>query len=1191
MEDADEPRPAAEELEEEIKRVEQENAAADKDYHRAKRRLLVVMGRYHGKPAKILIDSGSQLDLVDQGFVEKHRLPVTETAKWTVSLAGGQTQDASIEAAGPIKIGTYVTDLKTQVTRLTDYDVILGKPWLTRANPQINWRHNVVQVWQDGQPIRFAAKTPAAQPRGTSKVATVTAKQLKRLMKKPGVEAFIGAISAAEEERAEASASDGTAKRSVGEPPPTAATPSKWDRVVDRFLDVFADIPGKPPERDIEHKIELEPGAKPQFRQLIRMSPAELLECKKQLKDYMSKQHVRPSKSPWGAPVIFVRKKDGTLRMCIDYRALNKTTIKDRYPMPRIDELLDQLKGAKYFSKLDLRSGYHQVRVAEADVQKTAFRTKHGHFEFTVMPFGLSNAPATFQRMMNDVLRPFIDDFVVVYLDDILIYSRTEEEHERHLHQVLEKLREKKLYAKRSKCEFGLEKVEYLGHTVGPEGLSMDDSKVEAILAWPVPKGVKELRSFLGLAGYYRRFIKGFAGRTAAISNLLKQTVPWSWEEPQQAAFDDLKHAMSTAPVLILPDPDLPYEVFTDASGFGIGATLLQDQGQGLQPCAFLSHKLTDAERKYPTHEQELLGIIHALKIWRPYLEGAHFLVNSDHRALEELATQPKLSLRQARWVEFLQSYDCRVKYVQGDKNRADALSRRPDLLAISVLEHDDTFMERVREQQEGDPYPQHNRHLQLDDDGLYYMGTQLYIPVSLRTHVLDELHRTAYGGHLGVDKVTAAAKRRFYWPHLRKTIRTYVRKCTDCQRNKPRNKAAFGPLEPIPVPVRPWQQITLDLVTALPTTTTGYDAVLVFVDRLSKMVHFVPTTKSCKSTEVARLFKQHVYRAHGLPEVIIGDRDQRWNSEFWRAVFQSLGTKVRLSTAYHPQTDGQTERANRTMEEILRAYVHPLGDDWDQHLADAEFAYNNSEHASSGQTPFQTAYGYHPRTPVDLYNPVEAEDTPAAEQFLHTILRNHAAAKAALEQANQRSKEAYDRHRARTPFRKGEWAFLDASHYTFQGDQNKLKPPFLGPYRIKEMKGPLAAQLELPSRTRIHPTVNVSRLKHFQGERTADGTPVDLPLTRDQVDILESLEEDARQDHQSVEIEDVVGWRKVRRTGTKKRLRKEILVKLLDQAEENNTWMPEEELRGKDAYWDIRIEEKLEDGTLPQSETVYRDA
>ena len=879
--------------------------------------------------------------------------------------------------------------------------------------------------------------------------------------------------------------------------------------------------------------------------------------------------------------------------MCIDYRALNQQTVKDRYPMPRIDELLDQLGGAKVFTKLDLRSGYHQIRVAPEDIKKTAFRTRDGHYEFTVMPFGLTNAPATFQRMMNDIMRPFTDKFVVVYLDDILVYSRTEEEHKDHLRQVLQRLREEKLVAKKSKCSFGTAEVEYLGHTVGPDGVKMDDVKIKAIKEWPTPSTRKELRSFLGLAGYYRRFIEKFAHRVMPMSELLKESVPWSWSHAQDNAFNDIKSAMTTAPVLAIPNPALPYEVYTDASGFGVGAVLLQDHGRGLQPIAYLSHKLSDAERKYATHEQELLGIIHALKVWRPYLEGAEFKVNSDHKALTELATQPKLSRRQANWVEFLQAYDCKVKYVEGPDNVADPLSRRPDLVnvntqqtvvwdtvstgglhaantansevnAMSLLSEDSSFKGLLRGALPGDDYPKRNRFLREEED-LVYLGRLLYVPPSLRRHVMQEAHDTSYSGHLGVDKTCAAIKRRFWWPHLRKSVRRYIGKCGECQRSKPRAHKAFGPMQPIPAPDRPWEQMTMDLITALPKTTRGHDSILVFVDRLTKMIRCVATKKKIGAQATARLFMRTIFRYHGLPEVIISDRDPRWNSLFWRSVFQSLQTKTRLSTSYHPQTDGQTERANRTLEEMLRSYVHPHGDDWDQRLGEVEFAYNNSEQKSTGQTPFYLLYGYHPRTPIDLYNPEAVEETPAAKDFVKRLIDGHQAAKAAMEIAGQRQKEQFDRRAAAVPFQKGDWVLLSSSHCKFQGRTDKLTRRFLGPYKIESLSANrLAATLRLPSTVRINPTVHVSRLKIYKGDKRPDGTPKETSPAEMHVED-EGREEDdqARED---LIVEGIIAWRNVERIKPPhKVIRQEFLVKWRGRGEEDNTWIAKSKLDRED--------------------------
>ena len=454
------------------------------------------------------------------------------------------------------------------------------------------------------------------------------------------------------------------------------------------FADVFpADLPSElPPRRDVDHRIELEQGASPPSRPTYRLSPSELDVLRKQLDDLMAHKFIQPSQSPYGAPVLFVKKKDGELRMCVDYRALNKITIKNKYPLPRIDELLDRLHGARWFSKIDLRSGYHQVRIHPDDVAKTAFRTRYGHFEFLVLPFGLTNAPATFMHLMQQIFRPHLDSFVIVFLDDILIYSKTLDEHKTHVETVLQLLRENKLYAKQSKCEFFRSSVSFLGHVVSADGVGMEADKVKAVRDWPIPTSVHDIRSFLGLAGYYRRFVRNFSAIAAPLSDLVRHDRKWEWTEVQQQAFDALKSALTNGPTLLTPDETLPYVVKTDASGFAIGAELCQDQGKGLQPIAYLSKKMNAAERNYPVHEQELLAVVCALREWRHYLHGQPFTVLTDHNSLQHLHTQPHLSRRQIRWTEFLAEFQFKISYQKGKDNVvADALSRRKDHASESV--------------------------------------------------------------------------------------------------------------------------------------------------------------------------------------------------------------------------------------------------------------------------------------------------------------------------------------------------------------------------------------------------------------------------------------------------------------------------------------------------------------------------
>jgi len=445
--------------------------------------------------------------------------------------------------------------------------------------------------------------------------------------------------------------------------------------IVCEYPDVFPEeLPGMPPDRDIEFAIDLYPGTAPIAKRPYRMAPTELAELKEQLKKLQQKGFIRPSSSPWGAPVFFVTKKDGSLRMCVDYRSLNAVTIKNKYPLPRIDDLFDQLKGAKYFSKIDLRSGYHQLKIRESDIYKTAFVTRYGPYEFTVMSFGLTNAPAYFMNLMNKVFMDGLDKYVVVFIDDILIYSKDKEEHEHHLRTVLERLRSHKVYAKFSKCEFWLEKIAFLGHIITAEGVSVDPKKVQVVMEWQQPINISEIRSFIGLAGYYRRFIEGFAKIARPMSSLLQKDKKFEWTEACERSFQKLKEKLTTAPVLALPDIHRDFVIYCDASRQGLGCVLMQDN----KVIAYASRQLRTHERNYPTHDLKLAAVVHALKTWRHYLIGNRCELYTDHKSLKYVFTQLDLNLRQRRWLELIKDYDLDIHYHPGKANVvADALSRK----------------------------------------------------------------------------------------------------------------------------------------------------------------------------------------------------------------------------------------------------------------------------------------------------------------------------------------------------------------------------------------------------------------------------------------------------------------------------------------------------------------------------------
>jgi hypothetical protein len=453
------------------------------------------------------------------------------------------------------------------------------------------------------------------------------------------------------------------------------ASPVERIPVVCDYPDVFPDeLPGMPPDRDIEFAIELQPGTAPISKRPYRMPPAELAELKKQLQELLDKGFIRPSTSPWGCPALFVKKKDESLRMCVDYHPLNAMTIKNKYPLPRIDVLFDQLVGAKVFSKIDLRSGYHQIKIHASDIPRTAFSTRYGLYEFLVMSFGLTNAPAYFMYLMNSVFMPELDKFVVVFIDDILVYSKNEDEHTVHLHIVLQRLRDHRLYAKLSKCDFWLREIKFLGHTISQDGLLVDPEKVQEVMDWKPPTTVRQIRSFLGLAGYYRRFIPDFSRIAKPMTELLKKGVKYEWSQKCEDAFHTLRQHLTTAPVLAQPDNTKPFEVYCDASGTGLGCVLIQDN----RVIAYASRALRPHEQNYPTHDLELAAVVHALKIWRHYLMGAHCNIYTDHMSLKYIFTQADLNMRQRRWLELIKDYDLEVHYHPGKANVvADALSRK----------------------------------------------------------------------------------------------------------------------------------------------------------------------------------------------------------------------------------------------------------------------------------------------------------------------------------------------------------------------------------------------------------------------------------------------------------------------------------------------------------------------------------
>ncbi|GJV24488.1 retrotransposon protein, putative, ty3-gypsy subclass [Tanacetum coccineum] len=762
------------------------------------------------------------------------------------------------------------------------------------------------------------------------------------------------------------------------------------------FPEVFPeDLPGLPPMRQVEFQIDLVPGAAPVARAPYRLAPSELQELSTQLQELSDKGFIRPSSSPWGAPVLFVKKKDGSFWMCIDYRELNKLTVKNRYPLPRIDDLFDQLQGSRVYSKIDLRSGYHQLRVREEDIPKTAFRTRYGHYEFQVMSFGLTNAPAS------------------------------EEEHAEHLKLILELLKKEELYAKFSKCEFWLSK--------------------------PMTK-------------------------------LTQKNVKFDWSEKAEAAFQLLKQKLF----------------------------LMQRE----KVIAYASCQLKIHEKNYTTHDLELGVVVFALKMWRHYLYGTKCVVFTDHKSLQHILDQKELNMRQRRWLELLSDYDCEIRYHPGKANVvADALSRkernkplrvRALVLTIGLnlpVQILNAQVEARKEENFGtEDLCGMIKKLEQRTDGTLCLNGRSWIPCrgNLRELIMHESHKSKYSIHPGSDKMYQDLKKLYWWPNMKAEIATYVSKCLTCAKVKAECQKPSGLLVQPVIPVWKWENITMDFVTKLPKTSSGQDTIWVIVDRLTKSAHFLPMKETDSMEKLTRQYLKEVVSRHGVPVLIISDRDSKFTSHFWQSLNKALGTQLDMSTAYHPQTDGQSERTIQTLEDMLRACVIDFGKGWDRHLPLVEFSYNNSYHTSIKVAPFEALYGRKCRSPICWAEVGDAQLT--GPEIVHETTEKIIQIKKRIQAARDRQKSYADRRRKPLEFEVGDKVMLKVSPWKGVirfGKRGKLNPRYIGPFKILAKVGTLAYRLELPEQlSRVHSTFHVSNLKKcFVDE------PLAIPLDEIQID------------------------------------------------------------------------------------------
>ncbi|GJY07394.1 putative reverse transcriptase domain-containing protein [Tanacetum coccineum] len=755
---------------------------------------------------------------------------------------------------------------------LGSFDVIIGMDWLRRCHAVIVCDEKLVQIPYGNETLTFCGNKSSNGRE--SRLTVISCSKAQEYMAK-GCQVFLAQISAKKEE-------DKSEGKQIKDVP-----------IVRDFPEVFPeDLPGLPPARPVEFQIDLIPGAAPVARAPYRLAPSEMKELSEQLQELSDKGFIRPSSSPWGAPVLFVKKKDGSFRMCIDYRELNKLTVKNRYPLPRIDDLFDQLQGSSIYSKIDLRSGYHQLRVREQDIPKTAFRTRYGHYEFQVMPFGLTNAPAVFMDLMNRVCKPYLDKFVIVFIDDILIYSKDEKEHEEHLKAILELLKKEQLYAKFSKCEFWIPKVQFLSHVIDSRGIHVDPAKIESIKDWASPKTPTEIRQFLGLAGYYRRFIEGFS-------------------------------KIANAPILALLEGSEDFMVYYNASHKGLGVVLMQRE----KVITYASRQLKVHEKNYTTHDLELGSVVFALKIWRHYLYGTRCIVFTDHKSLQHILDQKELNMRQRRWLELLSDYDCDIRYHPGKANVvADALSHKeriePLLVRALVMTISLDLPKRILEAQSEAQKPENlvnedvggkirrdipKERLKPRANGTLCLHSRSWIPWygDLRSVIMHVSHKLKYSIHPGSEKMYQDVKKLYWWPNMKADIATYFSKCLTCARVKAEHQRPSGLLVQPEIPEWKWDNITMDFITKLPRSSQGFDTIWVIVDRLIKSAHFLPIRENDPLDKLARQRmqaardrqKSHIDRKRKPMEIEVGDRVMLKVSP-WKGVVR-FGKQGKLNPRY----------------------------------------------------------------------------------------------------------------------------------------------------------------------------------------------------------------------------------------------------------------------------------------------------
>ena len=898
------------------------------------------------------------------------------------------------------------------------------------------------------------------------------------------------------------------------------------------FADVFSFS-----SKDLDRTKELKHHIFTSDAQPVHLSPRRIPQARREelrglLRDMLESDVIQQSDSPWSSPIVLAKKHDGTTRFCVDYRKVNEVTRKDAYPLPRVDDTLDTLVGSKFFTTLDLASGYWQVEVAPEDQPKTAFTTPEGLYQFKVMPFGLCHAPATFQRLMDRVLSGLKWSSCLVYFDDIIVVRTTFQEHLHHLTSVFTHLRGAGLKLKPKKCTLCRQQVTFLGHIVSTDGVATDPSKTEAVSKWPIPQNRKEVQQFLGLANYYRRFVKDFALISKPLQRLTEKNAPFEWTIGCQNAFDELRKRLVSSPVLAYPDYERRFILDTDASDVGIGAVLSQVSDCGSERViAYASRSLTRPEQRYCVTRKELLAVVEFVHHFRQYLLGREFTLRTDHGSLVWIRNFKEPEGQLARWLERLQEYNFTVVHRQGLRHcNADALSRVPcrQCGRDEDIESENTVMVGVVSNPFQKYTPAEMRQMQLDDttiqpvhcavscgqptspdivkswsrgsrllmqhwdalciyDGILWKKCvdgsrrfqQLVLPAKLQVDALRDLHQGAVGGHIGEEKMKHRLKVRFYWPGCTEAVGEWCRNCISCTTRKTVAPKRRAPLQTIKAGY-PMQIVSVDLMGPLPETEDGCKYVMVAVDCFTRWVE-VYAIRNQEATTVAKKLVDEIFCRFSPPEQLHSDQGRQFESDLVKEICELLQIRKTRTTPYHPQCNGMVERFNRTLLDMLSTAVGNHQADWQQHIRKLCLAYNSSVHSSTGFTPFFLMFGRQAKLPIDLMygtNQMEPNTTSEYARCLKDTLQEaYALVRERCQAEHKRQKELYDQKVHGKPFSPGELVWLHSTAVP-RGRSRKLHHPWKGPFKVMERLGETTYKIKNLQGRRKTTFVHFDRLK-----------------------------------------------------------------------------------------------------------------